>query len=118
MKDRPDYAVIAALVKAGLKRRPKLKPNDRARRLAIETAVSYTHLRGRVELVAIVNEFFDKWPIIAQIEDVPAADRAAGIFVPRLKVSDDFRRLVIALRTWQGEGEALPGGAVGGHVAS
>jgi hypothetical protein len=75
-------------------------------------------VRGRVELVAIVNEFFDKWPIIAQIEDVPAADRAAGIFVPRLKVSDDFRRLVIALRTWQGEGEALPGGAVGGHVAS
>jgi hypothetical protein len=50
MKDRPDYAVIAALVKAGLKRRPKLKPNDRARRLAIETALQQRRYCNAFEL--------------------------------------------------------------------
>jgi hypothetical protein len=36
MKDRTDFTVLTALLKAGLKRKPKLKPVQYAKRLAIE----------------------------------------------------------------------------------
>jgi hypothetical protein len=36
MKDRTDFAVLTAMLKAGLKRKPKLKPVPYAKRRAIE----------------------------------------------------------------------------------
>lgn len=63
-------------------------------------------INARIVDVAFVREFFDKHPIIAvigQVENVGGNTSVAlaGESKPRLKVSDEFRGFVTALRADQ-----------------
>jgi hypothetical protein len=73
----------------------------------------------RVEVVAKVRDVLNQHTIIAitEFEDIGAAVPSAGIPVTRLKVSDEFRVFLPALRTDQGNAGIL-GRADGPAVGS
>ena len=50
MKDRAEYAVIAAMLNAGFKRKAKLKPPVHARRFAVEAAAQQRRYCNAFEL--------------------------------------------------------------------